>query len=418
MSWPVVPLESLAADEPRAITDGPFGSNLARRHYTEAGPRVIRLQNIGDGRFIDNPAHISREHFESLRAHEVRGGDLLVASLGEVLPRACLAPDGLGPAIVKADCIRIRLGDQVDPRWVLYALQRPAARQWADAHRHGVGRPRLGLKALRQLPIPRPSPSVQQRVVSVLEDYLSRLDAAAASLSSAGARTQVLGSQVLLDALNSVQTENVELSRTLVQPLANGRSVQTLAGGFPVLRLTALRDGRIDLAQRKEGAWDRADAERFLVEKGDFLIARGNGSLRLVGVGGLVIEDPDPIAYPDTLIRARPDPTLLSPEFLALVWNSRIVRRQIEASARTTAGIYKVNQKDLGSVLVPLPSLSDQTDVVVRVHELREGVARLAATEELATQRMESLRRSLLAAAFSGRLPSDMRRKQMDRVNP
>ena len=97
MTWAVATLNDLQADEPRAITDGPFGSNLASRHYTESGPRVVRLQNIGDGRFIDERAHISEEHFESLRAHEVLPGDLLVASLGEVLPRACLAPATLGP---------------------------------------------------------------------------------------------------------------------------------------------------------------------------------------------------------------------------------------------------------------------------------------------------------------------------------
>jgi len=117
MTWPTVTLNDLQSEEPRAITDGPFGSNLASRHYTETGPRVVRLQNIGDGRFVDEKAHISEEHFESLRAHEVKAGDLLVASLGEVLPRACLAPVSLGPAIVKADCIRVRLRQGVDPRW-------------------------------------------------------------------------------------------------------------------------------------------------------------------------------------------------------------------------------------------------------------------------------------------------------------
>lgn len=88
MTWPTVTLNHLQSEEPRAITDGPFGSNLASRHYTDAGPRVVRLQNIGDGRFVDEKAHISEEHFESLRAHEVKAGDLLVASLGASCCRA------------------------------------------------------------------------------------------------------------------------------------------------------------------------------------------------------------------------------------------------------------------------------------------------------------------------------------------
>ncbi len=48
-------IEELAAAEQRAITDGPFGSNLKSSHYVESGPRVIRLQNIGFGEFFDGP---------------------------------------------------------------------------------------------------------------------------------------------------------------------------------------------------------------------------------------------------------------------------------------------------------------------------------------------------------------------------
>lgn len=404
MSWPVVTLGDLKSDEPRAITDGPFGSNLARRHYTTSGPRVIRLQNIGDGIFIDQKAHISPEHFQALRAHEVRGGDLLVASLGDVMPRACLAPTWIGPAIVKADCIRVRLGDQVDPRWVLYSLQRPEARRWAAEHRHGVGRPRLGLNVIRQIPVPLPPLPEQHRIVGLLEDHLSRLDAAQSYLKSAESRESVLYGRLLDAALMKVATVTVPFASTLKSGLSNGRSVPTQTGGFPVLRLTALREGRVDLNARKEGAWTQSDASRFLVERGDFLISRGNGSLRLVGLGGLVTDEPDPVAFPDTLIRARPDRGQLDPEYLALVWNSTTVRRQVEASAKTTAGIYKVNQKDLGAVSIPMTSLAEQATVVARVRESRDALAAVTEARIRALTRLSALRRSLLATAFSGRL--------------
>jgi type I restriction enzyme S subunit len=67
--WRTVALNDLQADVPRAITDGPFGSNLTSAHYTSSGPRVVRLQNIGDGEFHDTRAHISEEHFATLRNH-------------------------------------------------------------------------------------------------------------------------------------------------------------------------------------------------------------------------------------------------------------------------------------------------------------------------------------------------------------
>jgi type I restriction enzyme S subunit len=408
VTWPVVPLNDLQTDEPRAITDGPFGSNLASRHYTDYGPRVVRLQNIGDGFFIDEKAHISQEHFESLRAHEVLAGDLLIASLGEVLPRACLAPAALGPAIVKADCIRVRLHSDVDPRWVMYAMQRPEVRRWAESHRHGVGRPRLGLKVIRQIPVPLPPLDEQRRIVALLEDHLSRLDAADTYLDAALCRAATLNEQLLDSEVAVKEAETVSLGGLLTVGLANGKSVPTEDGGFPVLRLTALRDGRVDLAERKAGAWSATDAERFLVQRGDFLIARGNGSLRLVGRGGLVTDDPDPLAYPDTLIRARPDPTIISPEFLALVWNAPAIRRQIEKAAKTTAGIYKINQKDVAAVQVPVPALIDQERIVRAVTAARESVSKLGSEVGRSRIRGTALRRSLLAAAFSGQLSAEM----------
>src|SRR5271167_4022418 len=115
LGWAWATVQDLAAPEPRAITDGPFGSNLKTAHYTHAGPRVIRLQNIGDGVFLDEKAHISQEHFAALSSHAVRPDDVLVAGMGETLPRACLAPRSLGDAIVKADCFRVRLHGEMQP---------------------------------------------------------------------------------------------------------------------------------------------------------------------------------------------------------------------------------------------------------------------------------------------------------------
>ena len=48
--WPLVRLGDLAMK----FSDGPFGSNLKSVHYVENGIRVVRLQNIGVGEFLDD----------------------------------------------------------------------------------------------------------------------------------------------------------------------------------------------------------------------------------------------------------------------------------------------------------------------------------------------------------------------------
>src|SRR5690606_35413301 len=128
---------------PEGITDGPFGSKLKSSHYTDAGPRVVRLENIGVGEFIDERTHIDADYFEQLAKHEVRDRDVVVASLVSDRLRACVVPPDLGPSIVKADCIRVRLRPEMDPRFVNNALMRPSLGSFVAEHVRGVGRSRL-----------------------------------------------------------------------------------------------------------------------------------------------------------------------------------------------------------------------------------------------------------------------------------
>lgn len=182
--WAWANIDDVQAAEARAITDGPFGSNLTSAHYTPIGARVIRLQNIGEGSFIDEKAYISIEYFDKLRNHEARGGDVLLASLGSDLPKACVMPHLEVPAIVKADCIRLRPHAGIDARWLVYAMSAPQSHGFAAAIIRGIGRPRLGLHGLRRIPIPIPPQEEQRRLCDLLDGYLSRVDSATQTLIS------------------------------------------------------------------------------------------------------------------------------------------------------------------------------------------------------------------------------------------
>jgi type I restriction enzyme, S subunit len=171
--WVWATVEQLAAPEPNSITDGPFGSNLKTVHYQDCGPRVIRLQNVKDGEFADEPAHISDAHFERLRKHEIHAGDLVIASLGDNPPRACIIPSFVGPAIVKADCIRFKPHSALAAPYLNAALNCEPTRRRVKKLLHGIGRPRLSLGEVRAIVLPVPPPAEQLRIVAEVDRRLS-----------------------------------------------------------------------------------------------------------------------------------------------------------------------------------------------------------------------------------------------------
>ena len=110
--WEVLPLRRITLRR----CDGPFGSGLSSRHYTDSGIRVVRLQNIGHGEFRNGTsAFISAAHYATLGDHGVLHNDVLIAGLGDErhpAGRACVAPTDIEPAMVKADCFRFRLNQE------------------------------------------------------------------------------------------------------------------------------------------------------------------------------------------------------------------------------------------------------------------------------------------------------------------
>lgn len=205
--WTYAALVDLAAPEPNAITDGPFGSHLKTSHYTSSGPRVIRLQNIGNGVFIDEKAFISEAHFKGLSKHHICAGDIAIAALGETLPRSCVIPPWVGPALVKADCSRFKPDPSLTiPEYLNYALNSPDVRNRTSRIIHGVGRPRLNLSDIRGIEVPLAPLGEQRRIVDLLDELLSELAAGMAALLRVRAKLRIYRASVMKAAVDGALT--------------------------------------------------------------------------------------------------------------------------------------------------------------------------------------------------------------------
>ena len=157
--WPLKPLGELATK----FSDGPFGSNLKTSHYTEDGIRVIRLQNIGVGAFLDtDKAFISKQHFATLKKHECLPGDVIAGTMGDPNLRACVQPEWLPIALNKADCVQIRPDTRVcNSDYVCALLNEPDTETMAHQLILGQTQLRISMGRLRELNVPVPPINVQ-----------------------------------------------------------------------------------------------------------------------------------------------------------------------------------------------------------------------------------------------------------------
>ena len=162
-----------------SITDGPFGSSLTSAHYSDEGARVIRLGNIGINEFKGgDTAFISLDYAEKLHAHTVEKGDVVVAGLGDdrmPLGRAAVVPE-VGPAIVKADCYRLRPNEQVTAAYLAWVMSAPQTRSQIMLLARGSTRARLNTKVVQQVEIPLPDRNTQNALVAQSAADTAKID--------------------------------------------------------------------------------------------------------------------------------------------------------------------------------------------------------------------------------------------------
>lgn len=334
----------------------------------------------------------------------VRTGDVILSTVRTYQRKTAIVPESLDGAIASTGFCVLRPHRDIDPRFVLHQLLDSGFVERLSEKQAGTSYPAVRDRDVRAMSIRLAPEPEQEQVVAAIDEHFSRLDAVDSELAAALLRTTQLQQCVVDDQLRRADARSLPLSEFLTERLANGRSVPTAAsGGDPVLRLTALKDGFIDSAETKQGDFGDTDPSRFAIAPDDFLISRGNGSLQLVGRGGLVPKDAPAVVFPDTMIRARVDESRLSPRYLSLVWHGRQVRRQLESQARTTAGIYKVNQSMIGAVEFPVPPLDAQRQLVQVVEAARQAVMSTAVSLKRCQARSSALRRLILSQAFTRR---------------
>lgn len=129
-----------------------------------------------------------------------------------------------------------------------------------------------------------------------------------------------------------------------------------------VLTLSAVTQGRFNSAAWKDGFFAEKPPIDKHVSVDDFYVCRGSGNIHLVGSGEYPDRPMEDVVFPDTMIAAKIKQGQIILPYLRYAWAQSSTRRQIEASAKTTNGTFKINQTMLGNIKIPVPPLKIQQE--------------------------------------------------------
>jgi type I restriction enzyme S subunit len=336
----------------------------------------------------------------------VRRGDLLVCE-GGVIGRCAIWHGREDYLAFQKALHRVRPGDAVDARFLRYLLEHHSVSGVLARLSTGTTIAHLPQQQLRRVPVPLPPLDEQRRIVDLLEDHLSRLDAADAYLSAGRARARLWRARFIDRLVWSADLPRAEVWSVLREPMRNGRSdraVQGSAAGTRTLTLTAVTKNSFTDENTKLTTTTPDRARGLWLEPSDVFVQRSN-TPDLVGTTARYDGPRDWAIFPDLLIRLRADESVVDSRFLAVALGSEQGHAQLRERAKGAAGsMPKIDQEAIGRALIPLPSRDEQRAILALAEEAETGLRRLCAQLDAAQIRSSGLRRSLLAAAFSGRL--------------
>lgn len=396
MTWQRVPLKDVGTWYGGAT---PSKSNPA--FWTAGTIPWLSPKDMGPEVLISTQDHITRTAVERSPVKLVPGGSTAVVVRSGIIERTI--PVSLVPfdTTLNQDMKAVQPRADIDARWIAWGLRAFERELLRDTRKAGTTVASIEWPRFQAFEIPVPPLEDQCRIIDLLEDHLSRLDAAESLVVTSLRRLMSLRRSVLAELHDGDPTTLGELA----VDCGYGTSEKCVpeGPGPAVVRIPNLVHGRIDLSDEKRIASDSVDVERYFLAPGDLLIVRTNGSVDLIGRSA-VVQDGVDAAFASYLIRYQLRPDRVMPEWVQAMLSTPQVRAKIEKLAASSAGQHNLSLGKLNPLELLVPPLNVQAARLSRLAEIEDQVNRLRVELSAAESRGFNLRRSLLTAAFSGRL--------------
>jgi type I restriction enzyme S subunit len=435
-SWNILPLEDVAKHEAYSFVDGPFGSNLKTSDYTAEGIRLIQLQNIGEGYWIDdNKKYTSENKFKELIRHAAFPGDIVIAKMPDPIARACIVPIVSNRYLVVADCIKLSHDISIcNSNYLVNAINHQSFRNQVLRIASGTTRLRVNLGQLKKILVSIP-PLIEQEhiaeVIHIVDDVIYYTEQVIVKLQkihqgllhdlltrgldeSGHIRNPEKEPGVFrnLHANNSINPRN--LIKTNYKHIPKGwKSVQLddtcyLITDGSHYSPKPIERGRIiaNVKDMKNGFIDIDSCKR--ISDGDFLSLVNNNCSPKAGdvlfskdgtIGEVVVYyQPHEIVLLSSIAILRPNGNLL-PRYLGYFMQSTLFRKQLN-SYKSGSALRRIVLRDISKLLVYIPPLREQEEII----NILDTMSKRIQKEKKLLEKVNYIKKGLMDDLLTGKV--------------
>jgi len=370
---------------------------------------------------------LSKAGYESCSASLFPAGSVIVSSRAPIGYVAIAGED----MCTNQGCKTAVPPDFIDSRYLYWFLVN--AKPDLEARASGTTFKEISGKRFAETEFWWPPVADQRRIVQTLEDHLSRLDAASASMDHALVRWEALWQSAVEGHLtgrdfpgardDSTRLPEQGVDDGVLPRLPSGwqwarlGDLADVVGGVtkdakkqgdssfvevPYLRVANVQRGFLDLRSVTTISVPPATARSLRLLPGDVLLNEG-GDRDKLGRGWVWQGQVDDCIHQNHVFRARVRDDAIDPYLLSLAANS-IGGRWCERNGRQSVNLASISLSKIRLMPIPVPPRGDQRVIVNRLQTLLEGGVRLRQSVQSALVETQSLRRALMTAAFTGRL--------------
>lgn len=318
---------------------------LAHQSLPHIAPNHIQA---GTGRLL--PYRTVAEDEVTSSKHLFLPGQILYSKIRPYLAKAVLVEFS---GLCSADMYPVETS--LEPRYLKWWMLSPEFTRLAAGEQARTVLPKINKHALGQLPVPVPPLDEQRRIVDLLEGHLSHLDAAENYLKSGLRRAKLWHQRMLANTLWSPNYPLAKVGDLLREPMRNGRSDRSAAGGevgTRSLTLTAVTKNAFTEANTKVTVTAPDRARDLWLEPGDVFVQRSN-TPALVGTAARYDGPREWAIFPDLLIRLRANEDKIDSRFLAAALQSKPGHDQLRRKAKGLAGsMPKIDQSAIASTMI------------------------------------------------------------------